>query len=39
VLRFEGLKWIENIDLRKCEQQLKQMAADVLNGVDNSIVA
>ncbi len=39
VLRFQGLKWIENIDLKKCEQQLKQMAVDVLNGTDNSIYA
>jgi len=39
VSRFEGLKWIENIDLKKCEQQLKQIAIDVLNGTDNSIFA
>jgi predicted nucleotidyltransferase component of viral defense system len=39
VSRFEGLKWIENVDLTKCEQQLKQMAVDVLNGTDNSILA
>ncbi len=35
--RFKGLKWIENIDFRKCEEQLAQIALDVLNGADNSV--
>lgn len=36
-VRFEGLKWIEDIDLIECEKQLKQMAIDILNGANNSI--
>ena len=37
VSRFEGLKWIIEIDFKKCEKELKQIAIDVLNGAGNSV--
>lgn len=37
IARFNSLKWIKNIDIKECEQQLKQIAADILNGSNNSL--
>ena len=39
VERFDGLKWIEEIDLKKCKVQLQRTAHDVLTGTDNSLVS